>query len=61
MFDIDIKDKISIIEQSNLTDAKILSSNYKILAREAETPDKRQSFIILQNNAQLRIKKLTNK
>lgn len=59
--DLDIKDKIFIITQSDLPDAEILSNNYENLAKSADTPDKQKNFIILQTRAQLRVKELTNK
>lgn len=59
MFDeLDIKERLTIIKNSNLDDATILDNNYSRLMREVNEEDT-QEIIILKNNTQLRIKELT--
>lgn len=61
MFDLETEDKILLIKQADLDDAKILSNNYKLLANSAETIEDQQKFTILRTSAKLRIKELTEK
>lgn len=61
MFDLDTEEKILLIKQTELDDAKILSDNYKLLANSADNPEDQAKFAILRTSAKLRIKELTKK
>ena len=60
MYDnIELKQRLVIIKNSNLDDATILDENYMQLIRETPNPDEQQQFLILHTNVQRRIKQLT--
>ena len=54
-----LTEKILIIKHANLADATILDSNYYTLISNTPNAEEKEQFLILRNNAQLRIKELT--
>ena len=56
---LDIKEKISIINHSDLADVKILDRNYMDLIHDTFNTQEKQQFTILHLVAQKRIKQLT--
>ena len=61
MFDeLNLKEKISIIEHSDLADAKILDGNYLHLIHDTSDAEANKKFVILRTTTQLRIQKLTH-
>ena len=56
---LDIKEKISIINHSDLADFKVLDRNYMDLIHDTFNTQEKQQFTILHLVAQKRIKQLT--
>ena len=58
MFDevLDLKERISIIQHSNLDDVTILEKNYNHLIEYTPDSAERQEFLILHKNTKIRIK-----
>ncbi len=56
---LELKEKILIIMQSDLADAKILNSNYIRLIDTTPDIAEKEQFLILKKNVQIRIKELT--
>ena len=57
---IDIDERIDIIEHSNLLDVEILDTNYMLLIKELYDTEEKYQFIKLHNSTQKRIKELTH-
>lgn len=57
---LDLNSKIFIIMHADLTDAKIMDSNYLHLMHDAIDLDVQKQFSILHTNTQLRIRELTD-
>lgn len=57
---LDIKEKISIINHSDLADAEIMDRNYLHLIHDAFTVEEKQQFTILHITAQKRIRELSH-
>ena len=57
---LDIKEKISIINHSDLADATILDNNYLHLIHDTADSTEKSQFTILHLTAQKRIQELTN-
>lgn len=57
---LNLTEKISIINHSDLVDVTILECNYSNLIKDTINPEEIQQFVILRSNTQLRIKELTN-
>jgi hypothetical protein len=57
---LDIKEKISIINHSDLADAKILDVNYLHLIHDTADSAEKSQFTILHLTTQKRIQELTN-
>jgi hypothetical protein len=61
MFDqSELKTRLIIIKQSSVDDATILDENYKLLMREATTPEDQRQFDILRKIVKRRIQHLTD-
>lgn len=61
MFDqSELKTRLIIIKQSSVDDATILDENYKLLTREATTPEDQRQFDILRKIVKRRIQHLTD-
>lgn len=59
MFDeLNLKEKISIIEHSDLADAKTLEGNYLHLIHDTPDAETNKKFVILRTTTQLRIQQL---
>lgn len=56
---IKFKDKLLIIKNSDLVDARILNTNYARLIIAAVSYDEKEKFLILRKNTQDRIKELS--
>lgn len=61
MFDqSELKTRLIIIKHSSVDDATILDENYKLLMREATTPEDQKQFDILRKIVKRRIQHLTD-
>lgn len=56
---IKFKDKLLIIKNADLADARILDTNYARLIITSVSHDEKEKFLILRKNAQDRIKELS--
>jgi len=56
---IKFKDKLLIIKNADLVDARILDTNYARLIIAAVSHDEKEKFLILRKNTQDRIKELS--
>ena len=57
---LNLKEKISIINHSDLADVKILDSNYRHLIYNTADTEEQKRFVILRTTTQLRIQELTH-
>ena len=57
---LNLKEKISIINHSDLADAKILDNNYRHLIYNTADTEEQKRFVILRTTTQLRIQELTH-
>ena len=57
---LNLKEKISIINHSDLADVKILDSNYRHLIYNTSDTEEQTRFVILRTTTQLRIQELTH-
>ena len=61
MFDqSELKTRLIIIKHSSVDDATILDENYRLLMREATTPEDQKQFDILRKIVKRRIQHLTD-